>query len=145
MSKNYHLHNLIHLRIWYYVESIYMLTDDTQTIGTQETNSETNESKQESRRAVYIQGGQKTADVCACFLTSMFHKVVWQHMQDVVGFLIISLLSESGWAIKVPLSFADNNSLISRVILRSHRPMWRVKTISSRRVGRCESGISIYY
>ena len=53
-----------------------MLTDDTQTIGTQETNSEINESKQESRRAVYIQGGQKTADVCACFLTSMFHKVV---------------------------------------------------------------------
>jgi len=28
----------------------------------------------------------------ACFLAIMFHKVVWQHMQDVVGFLITTLL-----------------------------------------------------
>ena len=28
----------------------------------------------------------------ACFLTLMFHKVVWQHMQGVVGFLITILL-----------------------------------------------------
>jgi len=25
-----------------------------------------------------------------CFLTLMFHKVMWQHMQEVVGFLVIS-------------------------------------------------------
>ena len=29
----------------------------------------------------------------ACFLTLMFYRVVWQHMQGVVGFLIGSLLS----------------------------------------------------
>jgi len=28
----------------------------------------------------------------ACFLTLMFHKVVWQHMQGVVGFLITNLV-----------------------------------------------------
>ena len=28
----------------------------------------------------------------ACFLTLVFHKVVWQHMQGAVGFLINSLL-----------------------------------------------------
>ena len=28
----------------------------------------------------------------ACFLTLMFHKVVWQHMQGAVGLLIITLL-----------------------------------------------------
>ena len=28
----------------------------------------------------------------ACFPTLMFHKVVWQHMQDVVGFLVIHSL-----------------------------------------------------
>jgi len=28
----------------------------------------------------------------ACFLTLMFHKVVWQHMQGVVGLLITTLL-----------------------------------------------------
>jgi len=27
-----------------------------------------------------------------CFLTLMFHKVVWQHMQEVIGFLITGLL-----------------------------------------------------
>ena len=28
----------------------------------------------------------------ACFLTLMFHKVVWQHMQGMVGFLVTRLL-----------------------------------------------------
>ena len=28
----------------------------------------------------------------ACFLTLVFHKVVWQHMQDLLGFLMTTLL-----------------------------------------------------
>ena len=34
-----------------------------------------------------------TLPLIACFLTSMFHKVVWQHIQDVVGFCTCTSLS----------------------------------------------------
>ena len=35
-----------------------------------------------------------------CFLTLMFHMVVWQHVQGVVGFLIITLLQFTNLPVK---------------------------------------------
>ena len=43
-------------------------------------------------RLKYVATLSCNVSVIACFLTLMFHKVVWQHMQGVVRFLITTLM-----------------------------------------------------
>ena len=55
----------------------------------------------------------------ACFLALMFHKVVWQHVQDVVGFLINQFTANlPGF----PLRKNENRLKFDRIIATSLWP-----------------------